>query len=142
YWLGVSGDTEVERASGLTFPGVYAMMARAHMQEFGTTREQLAAIAVKNHKNGAANPHAQFQKETTVEKALAAPMVADPLGLFDCCSTTDGAAAVMLVAEERVPEFTDHPVWLTGSGAASDALALHDRPDATAMPAAARAGQQ
>lgn len=142
YWLGVSGDTEVERASGLTFPGVYAMMARAHMARHGTTREHLAAVAVKNHRNGAKNPHAQFQKETTLEKALAAPMVADPLGLFDCCSTTDGAACVLLVAEERVPEFTKRPVWVTGSGAATDTLALHDRKDLTSIPATRRAAQQ
>jgi acetyl-CoA C-acetyltransferase len=139
YWLGVSGDTEVERAAGLTFPGVYALMARAHMQEFGTTRQHLAAVAVKNHANGAGNPHAQFQKPTTLEKALAAPMVADPLGLFDCCSTTDGAAAALLVAEERVPEFTDRPIWLTGSGAATDHLALHDRAELTGMPATRKA---
>ncbi|MFA5944752.1 MAG: beta-ketoacyl synthase N-terminal-like domain-containing protein [Candidatus Thermoplasmatota archaeon] len=139
YWLGVSGDTEVERAAGLTFPGVYALMARAHMQQFGTTREHLAAIAFKNHANGAHNPHAQFQKPTTLEKALAAPMVADPLGLFDCCSTTDGAAALLLVAEDRVAEFTDHPVWLTGSGAATDPLALHDRTELTGMPATRKA---
>jgi acetyl-CoA acetyltransferase len=135
YWLGVSGDTEVERAAGLTFPGVYALMARAHMEAFGTTRAQLAAVAVKNHANGAHNPHAQFQKPTTLDKALAAPMVADPLGLFDCCSTTDGAACLLLVGEERVPEFTDHPIWLTGSGAATDALALHDRAELTGMAA-------
>ncbi|HEX2065907.1 MAG TPA: beta-ketoacyl synthase N-terminal-like domain-containing protein [Candidatus Thermoplasmatota archaeon] len=142
YWLGVSGDTEVERMAGLTFAGVYALMARAHMQRFGTTREHLAAVAVKNHGFGAGNPHAQFQKAVTLEKALAAPLVADPLGLLDCCSTTDGAAALLLVAEERVPEFTDRPIWVTGSGAASDALALHDRPDPTAMPAARRAAEQ
>ncbi len=135
YWLGVSGDTEVERAAGLTFPGVYAMMARAHMLKFGTTREQLVAVAVKNHANGAHNPHAQFQKAVTAEKALAAALVADPLGLFDCCSTTDGAAVILLVAEERVPEFTDDPIWLTGSGAATDTLALHDRSELTGMPA-------
>jgi acetyl-CoA acetyltransferase len=135
YWLGVSGDTEVERASGLTFPGVYALMARAHMQRFGTAREHLAHVAVKNHANGAHNPHAQFQKPTTLEKALAAPMVADPLGLFDCCSTTDGAAAALLVSEDRVPEFTDRPIWLTGSGGATDALALHDRAELTGMKA-------
>ncbi len=142
YWLGVSGDTEVERASGLTFPGVYAMMARAHMEKFGTTRDQLAAVAVKNHAFGAHNPHAQFQKATTLEKALAAPMVADPLGLFDCCSTTDGAATLLLVGEERVPEFTDKPIWLTGSGAATDTLALHDRKDFTTVAAATQAGAQ
>lgn len=141
-WLGVSGDTEVERASGLTFPGVYALMARAHMQEFGTTREHLAAVAVKNHANGAHNPHAQFQKPTTLDKAMGAPMVADPLGLFDCCSTTDGAAVALLVAEERVPEFTDHPVWLLGSGAATDTLALHDRKEWTGMPATRVAAAQ
>src|SRR5688572_20920208 len=135
FWLGVSGDTEVERASGLTFPGVYALMARAHMERHGTTKEQLAAVAVKNHANGAHNPHAQFQKPTTLEKALAAPMVADPLGLFDCCSTTDGAACLLLVGEERVAEFTDRPIWLTGSGAATDALALHDRAELTGMKA-------
>lgn len=142
YWLGVSGDTEVERASGLTFPGVYAMMARAHMDKFGTTREQLAAVAVKNHAFGAHNPHAQFQKPTTLEKALAAPMVADPLGLFDCCSTTDGAATLLLVSEERVPEFTAKPIWLSGSGAATDTLALHDRKDLTTVAAATRAAAQ
>jgi acetyl-CoA C-acetyltransferase len=142
YWLGVSGDTEVERASGLTFPGVYALMARAHMERFGTTKQQLAHVAVKNHANGAHNPHAQFQKRTTLEKALAAPAVADPLGLFDCCSTTDGAAALLLVAEERVPEFTDQPIWLTGSGAASDTLALHDRAELTGMKATRQAAAQ
>jgi acetyl-CoA C-acetyltransferase len=139
YWLGVSGDTEVERAAGLTFPGVYAMMARAHMEKFGTTRQQVAAVAVKNHRNGAKNPHAQFQKETTLEKALAAPMVADPLGLYDCCSTTDGAAAILLVAENRVPEFTAHPMWLVGSAAATDTLALHERENLHSIPATARA---
>lgn len=134
-WLGVSGDTEVERYSGLTFPGVYAMMARAHMARFGTTKEHLAHVAVKNHGNGAHNPHAQFQKPTTLEKAMAAASVADPLGLFDCCSTTDGAAIALLVAEERVPEFTDRPVWVLGSGAATDTLALHDRKEWTGMAA-------
>ncbi len=142
YWLGVSGDTEVERASGLTFPGVYAMMARAHMDKFGTTREHLAAVAVKNHAFGAHNPHAQFQKPTTLEKALGAPMVADPLGLFDCCSTTDGAATLLLVAEDRVSEFTDKPIWLTGSGAATDTLALHDRKELTTVAAATQAAAQ
>lgn len=139
-WLGVSGDTEVERAAGLTFPGVYAMMARAHMQEYGTTAEHLAAVAVKNHKHGANNPHAQFQKEITLEKALASPRVADPLGLYDCCSITDGAAAVLLVAESRVGEFTDRPVWLRASAAATDTLALHDREILTGMNASRRAG--
>jgi acetyl-CoA C-acetyltransferase len=142
YWLGVSGDTEVERMSGLTFPGVYALMARAHMAKHGTTAEHLAAVAVKNHRNGANNPHAQFQKPIEMEKALKAARVADPLGLFDCCSTTDGAACVLLVAEEKVPQFTRNPVWLRGSGAATDTLALHDRKELDGMAATRHAAQQ
>src|SRR5437879_5292132 len=87
---------------------------------------------------GVVTVRAHFQKETTLENVLAAPMGADPLGLFDCCSTTDGAAAILLVAEERVPEFTQRPVWLAGSGAATDTLALHDRKDIAAVDATSR----
>ena len=141
FWLGVSGDTEVERMAGLTFPGVYALMARAHMHKHATTARQLAAVAVKNHRNGARNPHAQFQKEIDMGKALSAARVADPLGLFDCCSTTDGAACALLVSEERAAEFKGPHVWLTGSGAATDTLALHDRPSLDSMAATQKAGQ-
>ena len=139
YWLGVSGDTEWERLAGLTFPGVYAMMAVRHMHEFGTTREQLAAVAVKNHRNGARNPNAQFRKEITVEDALRSPSVAYPFTLYDCCATTDGATAVVLASADRAKEFTDTPVWVLGSGAATDRLALHDRETLTALDATRRA---
>ena len=139
YWLGVSGDTEWERLAGLTFPGVYAMMAVRHMHEFGTTREQLAAVAVKNHRNGARNPNAQFRKEITVEDALRSPSVAYPFTLYDCCATTDGATAVVLASADRAKEFTDAPVWVLGSGAATDRLALHDRETITALDATRRA---
>jgi acetyl-CoA acetyltransferase len=142
YWLGVSGDTPWERMAGATFPGVYAMMAARHMHEFGTTREDLARVAVKNHANGAKNPKAQFQKPITLEKALASPMVASPLSMFDCCSTTDGAAAVLLASEKAARRYTDTPVWVEGSGAASDFLAVHDRPTMTTLAATkAAAGQ-
>ena len=142
FWLGVSGDTEWERLAGLTFPGVYAMMAARHMFEFGTTREQLAAVAVKNHANGALNPKAQFQKAITIEKALASPIVAHPLTLYDCCATTDGASCAILTAKDAARKYTDAPVWVLGSGAASDHLAVHDRESMTrldATTAAARA---
>ena len=139
FWLGVSGDTEWERLAGLTFPGVYAMMAVRHMHEFGTTREQLAAVAVKNHRNGARNPNAQFRKEITVEDALRSPSVAYPFTLYDCCATTDGATAVVLASADRAKEFTDAPVWVLGSGAATDRLALHDRETITALDATRRA---
>jgi acetyl-CoA C-acetyltransferase/acetyl-CoA acyltransferase len=139
YWLGVSGDTPWERMAGATFPGVYGMMAARHMHEFGTTREDLARVAVKNHANGAKNPKAQFQKAITLEKALASPMVAAPLSMFDCCSTTDGAAAVLLASERVARRYTDTPVWVEGSGAGTDYLAVHDRPTMTTLDATRRA---
>ncbi|MGQ0535073.1 MAG: thiolase domain-containing protein [Methanobacteriota archaeon] len=141
YWLGVSGDTEWERLAGLTFAGVYALMAGRHMHEFGTTREALAAVAVKNHAFGAENPKAQFRKKITLEQAIRSPLVARPLSLLDCCGTTDGATAVILAAEDRVREFTDDPVWVLGSGAATDFLAVHDRPTLTTLDATVRAGR-
>ncbi|HET6404078.1 MAG TPA: hypothetical protein VFH78_05485, partial [Candidatus Thermoplasmatota archaeon] len=141
YWLGVSGDTPWERMAGATFPGVYAMMAARHMHEHGTTREDLARVAVKNHANGAKNPKAQFQKAITLEKALASPMVAAPLTMFDCCSTTDGAAAVLLASERVARRYTDTPVWVDGSGAATDFLAVHDRPTMTTLEATRRAAR-
>ena len=141
FWLGVSGDTEWERLAGLTFPGVYAMMGSRHMHEYGTTPEQLAAVAVKNHANGARNPKAQFRKEITMEKALASPMVAHPLRLYDCCGTTDGAACVILAAKDVARKYTDAPVWVLGSGAASDHLAVHDRESMTRLDATAKAGR-
>ena len=142
YWLGVSGDTPWERMAGATFPGVYAMMAARHFHEFGTTREDLAHVAVKNHANGAKNPKAQFQKAITLEKALASPMVASPLSMFDCCSTTDGAAVVLVASEKVARRYTDTPVWIDGSGAATDFLAVHDRPSMTTLEATARASRQ
>ncbi len=142
YWLGVSGDTEWERLAGATFPGVYAMMARRHMHEYGTTREDLASVAVKNHTNGALNPKAQFQREITMERALSSPVVASPFTVFDCCSTTDGASAAILVSEERAREFTDTPIWVTGSAAASDHLAIHDRASITRLDATIDAGRR
>ncbi len=143
YWLGVSGDTAWERVhAGLTFPGVYALMARRHFHEYGTTREHLAHVAVKNHANGALNPKAQFRSAITLEKALKSPMVADPFTVFDCCSTTDGAAAVLLASERIARRFTDTPTWITGSGAATDFLALHDRESATRLDATIAASRQ
>ncbi len=133
YWLGVSGDTEYERLAGTTFSGLYALLAQRHMHEFGTKREHLSMVAVKNHKNGAMNPKAQFQRETTLDKAMAAPMVAAPLNLFDCCSTTDGASAVLVCDAEIAKEFTDTPIYLAGFGTSSDYLAIHDRIQTVAL---------
>lgn len=142
YWLGVSGDTEWERLAGATFAGIYALMAKRHMHEYGTPREALAMCAVKNHKNGSLNPDAQFRKEITLDRVMTAPMVAPPLGLFDCCPTSDGASVVFLASEEKAKEITDDPVWVIGSGAASDYLAIHDRRSLTTLEATKRASKE
>lgn len=142
YWLGVSGETEWERLSGTTFAGVYAQMASAHMHDHGTTPEQLSAVAVKNHKHGAQNPHAQLQFECSLSDALSAPTVADPLTLYHCCPTTDGAACALLASEDVVGEYTDDRVRVAGVGAGSDRVGLAQRDTYTGVPAAQRAGAQ
>jgi acetyl-CoA C-acetyltransferase/acetyl-CoA acyltransferase len=142
YWLGVSGDTEYERLAGTTFSGLYGLIAHRHMHQFGTKREHLSMVAVKNHKNGAQNPKAQFQREITLEQAMKAPIVAYPLNLFDCCSTTDGASAVLVVDADIAKQFTDTPVYVTGFGTSSDYLAIHDRVDTCTLEGTRRASQK
>ncbi len=105
---------------GMTFPAYYAMHATAHMAKYGTTEEDLALVAVKNHKYAAMNPVAHFQKEITIDEALSSYPVAWPLKLYDCCPVTDGAAAVILASEEKVKELKiDTPVWIESIGYSS-----------------------
>lgn len=131
--LGGASDQEYEVFQGATFPGLYAMMARRHMHEYGTTERQLAEVSVKNHQNGKLNPIAQYPFEITVEKALSSSRIADPLRLMDCSPISDGAAAVVLASERFIKEQGIDPVWITGSGQASDTLALHDRKSLTSL---------
>lgn len=140
--LGGAGDQEWELFHGATFPGLYALMARRHMLEYGTTEEQLAAVAVKNHKNGALNPKAQYQHEVTLEQVMESSPVATPLKLLDCSPITDGAAVVILAEEETARKFCDKPVWIDASTQASDTLALHDRESLCQTKAALIAGKQ
>ena len=142
YWLGVSGETEWERQAGLTFAGVYGLIASRYLARHGVGREALAAVAVKNHANGALNPNAHFQKPVSRESALAAPRVADPLGLYDCCPVSDGAAAVLLCPADAARRYTDTPVYVDGTGAASDFLAVQERPEPTEFTASRRAGEE
>jgi acetyl-CoA C-acetyltransferase len=142
YWLGVSGDTEWERLAGLTFAGVYALMANRHMADYGTPSEALAEVAVKNHANGQLNPNAQFHKTIDRAQVLAAPRVADPLGLLDCCLVTDGAVALLLASEDVARTMTDTPVAVAGAGAGSDALALQERDSLTSLAATRRAADE
>lgn len=139
FWLGVSGDTEWERLAGLTFPGTYAMMARRHFHEYGSTHDDLVHISVKNHAHALDNEHAHLRKEVDFEKAAAGTVIADPLTLYDCCPTSDGAACIVLASAEVARTLTDAPVWLRGGGAASDHLALHDRPTLTSLAATQKA---
>jgi acetyl-CoA acetyltransferase len=135
-----ASDAVFEQPAGLTFPGVFALIARAHMAKHGTTEEQMAHVAVKNHRHGALNPKAQFRKEITLEQVLSSARVADPLKLYDCCPFSDGAAAVVLAAED-VARRTRRPVWVLGSAQAGDAMCLHDKRDLTRALATERAAE-
>ena len=127
---------------GLTFPAFYAMHAVAHMHKFGTTEEQLAMVAVKNHKYGAMNSNAQFQREITIEDVLKSIMVAYPLKLYDCCPISDGSATVILASEEKARKITDLPIWIKGAGAGSDSANLSKRPNYVGVRSAVVAAQQ
>jgi acetyl-CoA C-acetyltransferase len=133
-------DAIYEQSLGLTFPGVFALIARAHMDRHGTTEEQMAHVAVKNHRHGTLNPKAQFQKEITLEAVLRSPYVADPLKLYDCCPFTDGGAAIVLAAEEVAR--TRRPVWVLASEAASDTMFIHDKRDLSRVEATERAAHR
>jgi acetyl-CoA C-acetyltransferase len=127
---------------GETAPVLFAPFATRHMHEFGTTREMLASVAVKNHHNGALDPYAHFQEEITIEQALAAPAVCSPLHLFDCCPQTDGAAAVLLAPADRAHEFTDRPVFVAGFGVATDHPYLHEKSSFVGLQATVDASQR
>jgi acetyl-CoA C-acetyltransferase len=129
YALGTAADQEYESYHGLTFPGLYAMMAVDHMHRHGTTREQLALVAVKNHDNGSRNPLAQFPFKITVEGVLNSVLVADPLRILDCSPITDGAAAVVLAPAETARRMKKPAVRIAGSGQATDTIALSSRRD-------------
>ena len=142
YGLAAAADREYEAFQGITFPGLYALIAKRHMYEYGTTREQLAKVAVKNHKNGAKNPHAQFPFEITVDQVLNSTLVADPLRLLDCSPITDGAAAVIICPAEMAKEYTDKPIKIIGVGHATDTIALHSRENMTTLKATVEAGKR
>jgi acetyl-CoA C-acetyltransferase len=131
--LATAADQEYEVYQGVTFPGLYAMIAHAHMKEFGTTRKQLAAVAVKNHRNGAKNPNAQFRSEITIDQVLNATMVSDPFGLLDCSPVSDGAAAVIVTTMEIAKKLKKKPIKVIASAQASDTIALHSRPSITTI---------
>jgi len=133
--LGTCADDIYELPHGITFPGLYALMARAHMHKYGTTREQMSMVAVKNHFNALKNPYAQFHKEITLEKAMNSIIVSDPLNLYDCSPITDGGAAIILTSEEKIKNLDVTPVEIVGVGQASDSISLANRKSLTSIEA-------
>src|SRR5277367_2662304 len=129
--LAGAGDMMGEGRAGATFPALFAMIARRHMYQYGTTREQLAAVAVKNHANGAKNPQAHMRKVITMEQALNGKPIADPLTVYDCSLVSDGAAAVLICPLERASEFTSKPIRVLGISQTSDNVALDEKADIT-----------
>lgn len=127
---------------GATAPNRFGQYATAHMEKYGTTREHLALIAEKNHYNGSLNEHAFFRRAVSCEQVLNAPMVSWPLGLLDCCPTTDGAAAVIMTRADIAHRFTEHPLYFRGTGLATDPLISSWKRSFTSFPATVAAAQQ
>jgi acetyl-CoA C-acetyltransferase len=140
--LATAADQEYEVYQGVTFPGLYAMIANSHMHQYGTTREQLAAVAVKNHKNGSNNPNAQFRSPVTLEQVMNSTLVADPLRLLDCSPVSDGAAAVILCSMDIAKKFTKKIIKVKGTAQASDTIALHSRKSLTTLNSVITAAQK
>ena len=127
---------------GMTFPAYYALHATAHMKKYGTTEEDLARVAVKNHKYGAMNPYAHFQRAIKVEDVLSSRVIAWPLKIFDCCPVSDGAAAVVLASENKAKELSDTPVWIKGLGTSSGTANISKREDYSSLTSATIAAKR
>ncbi|HEY4490636.1 MAG TPA: thiolase domain-containing protein, partial [Acidobacteriota bacterium] len=141
--LAQAADWETEAKIGATFPAMFALVAQRHMYQYGTRREHLSAVAVKNHANGAKNPDAHMQKEITLEKAVNSPvLVAEPLNLYDCSLITDGAAALVICPSEMAAEYSKIPVDIIGHGQASDLFCMYQKKDITSFEASMAAGRR
>ena len=134
-YLAMASDYPFEQWHGITFPGLFALMATAHMHAYGTTQEQMAQVAVKNHYHGSLNPKAHMQKEITLETVMTSRCVAWPLKLYDCSLITDGASCIILAKPELAAKYTDQPVQVVGSGQASDTIGLYERKSLTSLSA-------
>jgi acetyl-CoA C-acetyltransferase len=140
-WAGMTRDNAWDYPLGLVAPANFALHVKRYLHESGAGREHMAMIAVKNHHHAVGNPKAQLRYEITVEQVLAAPMVVDPFGLYDCTPQSDGAAAVLLASEDRVAEFTDRPVWVRGVGIGMDRVMHQHKSDMTTFPPTVKAAK-
>ena len=142
-YFAYGGDYLFEGCSGASFPGLYAAMARAHMHEYGTTEEELAAVAVKNHNNGMFNEKAHLQKRITIDDVLKSPVVADPLKLFDACPFSDGAAAAIIASEEFMNRNgLEKKISIKGSGRSGGSGSLHTRENISSLESTIRASRE
>lgn len=140
--LSTAADQEYEVYHGITFPGLYAMIANAYFHRYGASRRHLALVAVKNHRNGAQNPRAQFPVEVSVDDVLKSTMVADPITVMDSSPVSDGAACCILTTVEIARRLKKPLIRVIGSGAATDTLALHQRADILRLDAVRIAGER
>ncbi len=139
--LATAADQEWEAMHGVTFPGLYAMMARAHMQRFGTSARALASVAAKNHAHGIKNPQAQFALRLTADDVLSSAMVADPLHALECAPISDGAAALVLVPATKAMQLSKRlVVHIAASAQAGDTMMLAGRASLSELAGVARAG--
>ena len=122
-----------EYKHGVTLPSFAGLTARHYLETYDAPREALGKVAVKNHKNGVDNPHAQFRKEVDLDTVLESPIVADPLRLYDFCPITDGSAALLLCPESVAREYTDEYAVISGVAGATDTHVVHERADPTTM---------
>ena len=140
-WMALTRDSAWDLPLGLIAPANFALHVARFMHELGVTREHLALVAVKNHRNAVTNPYAQLRFEITVEQVLAAPMVVEPFGMYDCTPQSDGAAAVLLAAGEVADRYTDAPVFVRGVGLGLDHVMHAHKADMTTFPATVRAAR-
>jgi acetyl-CoA C-acetyltransferase len=141
-WAGMTRDMAWDYPLGLIAPANFALHVQRYLYESPATREHMAMVAVKNHAHGVTNPKAQLRFKITIDQVLSAPMVADPFGLLDCTPQSDGAAALLVVAEGSTDRYTDHPVWVRGVGLGLDHVMHQHKRDMTTFPATTRAAKQ
>jgi acetyl-CoA C-acetyltransferase len=133
---------QVWRGRGVTMPAFFGLRATRHMAEFGTTREQIAAVSAKNHENGSKYPHAHYRFTCDVDDVLESPEVTYPLNLYDCCPVTDGAAATLVASADVVEAYTDDPVWVAGGGLSVDSFERGKDASLVGFPATEQAAAQ
>lgn len=137
----MAAGSDEERASGVTFPGLYALMARAYMQEYKVGEEAIASVSVKNHYHGSLNPKAQFQAPINIETVMKSGKIADPLKLLDCSPISDGASAIIITGDEKVKKHHSKPIRIIASEVATDSLSLCDRKSITSLSSVVKAGE-